>query len=274
MNIAYDAHLGLYIGEPETIKQDGTEKQRFYVTDNLATQKWRLIGDSGEYRSGSWYRWLLDPVSRTTNTIVGRTFRSYCSFFCSNGSDGEYYDTTVTSTATAPAPVDPRKAYTIGSGSGRYLAQVAGGSATTSRSSTGGSALATWVFSANGDGSYRIANASTGRLLGVDSSSTAGRAWAARPSVTAAPASGPTAGQQWFVLANTTSSGAPTGTFRLVNRYSGLVLGLSSTTNRLAETTPARAWTDTTGNSVGAARTATEQTLTLRAVSAPSTHLR
>ncbi|MFI5698608.1 RICIN domain-containing protein [Streptomyces xanthochromogenes] len=271
MNIAYDAYLGLYIGEPETIKQDGTEKQRFYVTDNLATQKWRLIGDSGDYRSGSWYRWLLDPVSRTTNTIVGKTFRSYCSFFCSNGSDGEYYDTTVTSGATAPAPVDPAKAYTIASGTGRRLAQVSGGSATTSQASTGSSALAKWVFSPNGDGSYRIANASTGQLLGVDSTSTAGRAWAARPTATKAPTGGPTAGQQWFVVANTGASGAPTGTFRLVNRYSGLALGLSATSNRLAETTPVRAWTDTTGSKVGGARSASEQILTFGAVAKPHT---
>ncbi|SFF39058.1 hypothetical protein SAMN05216251_1137 [Actinacidiphila alni] len=45
MNITYDAYLGLYVGEPETVKQDGTEPQRFYVTDNLATQKWTLVGD-------------------------------------------------------------------------------------------------------------------------------------------------------------------------------------------------------------------------------------
>ncbi|MEW1690293.1 RICIN domain-containing protein [Streptomyces sp. NPDC091265] len=265
MNIAYDAHLGLYIGEPETVNEDGSEQQRFYVTDNLATQKWRLIGDSGDYRSGSWYRWFLDPVSRTTNNVVGRTFRSYCSFSCSDNADGEYYDTTV-DTGTPAAPVKAGRAYSIAAGNGRVLTQVSGGSAVTSRAS--GSALGRWKFDPNGDGSYRISNTATAQLLGVDSGSKAGRAWAARPTATDAPAGGPTAGQQWFVIPNTTTGGTPTGTFRLVNRYSGLVIGLSSADGRLAETTPVRAWSDRTGNEVGGARTAAEQTLTLTPASA------
>ncbi|MGN5381672.1 RICIN domain-containing protein [Streptomyces lasalocidi] len=54
-------------------------------------------------------------------------------------------------------------------------------------------------------------------------------------------------------------------TYRLVNRYSGLVLGLSGTSGRLAETTPVRTWTDRTHSTVGGARTAAEQTLSLSA---------
>ncbi|MGK7482579.1 hypothetical protein ACSRAH_23480, partial [Salmonella enterica] len=45
MNITWDAHLGTYIGAPEVV--NGTAPQHYYMTDNLATQKWRLIGDSG-----------------------------------------------------------------------------------------------------------------------------------------------------------------------------------------------------------------------------------
>ncbi|MGW5398849.1 RICIN domain-containing protein [Streptomyces sp. NPDC003952] len=264
MNIAYSAYLGMYVGQPEAVDQDGSEPQRFYVTDDLATQKWRLAGDSGAYRTGSWYRWVLDSVNKTGSTIVGRKFRSYCSFFCSGGADGEYYDTVIDTTAPA-AVVDPGKAYTITAGTGRRLAQVQGGTATTSLPSTGGSTLGQWVFTPNGDGSYRIANAATRQLLGVDAKSNAGRAWAAKPTVTKAPQGGPTVGQQWFVIPNTTSDGRPTGTYRLVNRYSGLVIGLSGVTGRLAETTPTRAWTDTTGGTVGGARTPAEQTLTLTA---------
>ncbi|MER5891146.1 RICIN domain-containing protein [Streptomyces sp. NPDC001941] len=261
MNIAYNAYLGLYVGEPEAVVQDGSEPQRFYVTDDLATQKWRLAGDSGDYRTGSWYRWMLDAVNKTGSTIVGKTFRSYCSFFCSGGKDGEYYDTVIDTSAPA-APVTSGGSYTIGAGS-RLLSQVSGSSATTSGASGANSRLAQWVFTSNGDGSYRIANASTGRLLGVDAGGNAGRAWGARPTVTAAPAGGPTVGQQWFVVRNTTTGGAPTGTYRLVNRYSGLVIGLSATSGRLAETTPTRAWTDTSGSAVGGARTTAEQTLKL-----------
>ena len=78
MNITYDAYLGLYIGEPETVGQTGKEPQQFYATDNLATQKWHLIGDSGSYVSGSWYRWFADGANKWSPTIVGKTFRSYC----------------------------------------------------------------------------------------------------------------------------------------------------------------------------------------------------
>ncbi|MFF3465138.1 RICIN domain-containing protein [Streptomyces sp. NPDC002619] len=59
------------------------------------------------------------------------------------------------------------------------------------------------------------------------------------------------------------ADGTATGTYRLVNRYSGLVLGLSGASGRLAETTPVRNWTDSSGSSVGDERTAAEQTLSL-----------
>lgn len=264
MNIAYNAHLGLYIGQPEAVVQDSNESQRFYATDDLATQKWKLIGDSGAYKSGSWYRWMLDSVNKTGETIVGKNFRSYCSWQCSGGGSGEYYDTTIDTNSPA-APITSGKKYTIASGNGRYLSQVSGSSATTSGTS-GGSALSRWVFTSNGDGSYRIANASTGKLLGVNSKTDAGRAWAAKPTVTDSGTRAATVGQQWFVIKNTTTDGALTGTFRLVNRYSGLVIGLSSAEGRRAETTPTRAWTNTTGNPVGGTRTAAEQTLKLTAV--------
>ncbi|MEV6104335.1 RICIN domain-containing protein [Streptomyces sp. NPDC051940] len=261
MNIAYNAYLGLYIGEPEAVKQDATEPQRFYATDDLATQKWKLIGDSGDYRSGSWYRWMLDAVNKTGSTIVGKTFRSYCSFYCSDFADGEYYETTV-ETSQPAAPVAAGTAYTISSGEGRVLAQTAGSRTTTSRPADDGSALSRWVFTPNGDGSYRIANAATGQLIGVDSGRNAGRAWAAKPTLSGGKA---TVGQQWFVIPGTTADGHATGTFRLVNRYSGLVLGLSGATGRPVETTPTRAWTDTSGNPVGGGRTPAEQTLTFTA---------
>ncbi|MEV4397085.1 RICIN domain-containing protein [Nonomuraea sp. NPDC049607] len=253
MNIAYDAHLGLYVGEPEVVS--GRQPQRFYVTDDLSTQKWRLIGDSGGYVSGSWYRWFLDQVSKTGSTVVGRTFRSYCSIECATSS-GEYATLTISSTAPAPAPANPGRTYRIGNGAGRVLAQVSGGAATTSTAAPTGSALESWTFTSNGDGSYRIANASTGGLLGVDAATAAGRAWGAKPVVTAPGAGGPTAGQQWFAV--------PSGSgHRLVNRYSGLALGLSAEAARPAETTPVRHWSDTSGGTVGGRRTAAEQTLTL-----------
>ncbi|WP_225804544.1 RICIN domain-containing protein [Streptomyces sp. NK15101] len=265
MDITYNAHLGLYIGQPQAVDQSGNASQEIYATDNLATQKWFRLGDTGSYKNASWYRWFLDSGNKTSSTIVGRNFRSYCSFGCSGGASGEYVNLTIDTTAPA-APVDTTKAYRIASADGRILAQVSGSTATTSLAAATGSALESWTFTANGDGSHRIANTSTGQLLGVGTASTTTRAWGTKPTVTAAGSGGPTLGQQWFVIRGTSpADGTATGTYKIVNRYSGLVIGLSSDTGRLAETTPTRAWTNATGNAVGGTRTAGEQTLTLTA---------
>ncbi|MEU6949042.1 RICIN domain-containing protein [Streptomyces sp. NPDC046316] len=265
MDITYNAYLGLYIGEPQAVDQSGRAPQQFYATDDLSKQRWRLIGDTGGHTNASWYRWFLDSTSRTSSAIVGRNFRSYCSFGCSGGSSGEYVDVTIGTSAPA-APVDPSRTYRIVSGGGRVLAQVSGGSATTSLRAGSGAALEAWIFTSLGDGSYRVANVSTGGLLGVDSTVTGSRAWGTRPSVTAAGPGGPAVGQQWFVVPGTTAAGSATGTYRLINRYSGLVIGMSADSARPAETTPARSWTDASGSGVGGARTAAEQTLTLTPV--------
>lgn len=258
MDVTYDAYLGLYIGEPQSVDQSGNAPQQYYATTDLTTQKWFLLGDSGSYHTASWYRWFLDSANRTNNTIVGKTFRSYCAWSCSNGSNGEYTNVTLDSPSPAAPPVNTAQSYQIAGAAGRILAQVQGGSATTSLASAAGSALTSWNFVADGDGSYQVVNTATGQLLGVNSTQTAARAWGTAPTVTAAPTGGPTVGQQWFLVPSATASGS----FRLVNRYSGLVLGLSADNSRLTETTPTRSWTDTTGSTVGGGRTPDEQTLT------------
>ncbi|MFE9426515.1 RICIN domain-containing protein [Kitasatospora sp. NPDC006697] len=233
MNITYDAYLGLYLGTPQAVDQSGNAPQQIYATRDLGTEQWQLIGDTGGYHTASWYRWFLDGASRTGSTIVGKSFRMYCAFGCSGNSSGEYVNTTVDTAAPAPAPFDPAKTYRITTGTGTAL----------------GGSSATWSFSPVGDGSYLLTDAATGRHLGVDTSGNAGRAWGAAPSESTATG----VGQQWFVQ--------PAGTaYRLVNRYSGLVLALNGST---AETTPLRTWTDTTGSPVGAGRTAAQQTLTI-----------
>ncbi|MFF8726898.1 RICIN domain-containing protein [Streptomyces sp. NPDC015171] len=257
LNIAYDAYLGRYIGTPQGVDQSGDAPQYLYATDDLATQKWELIGDTGDYTTASWYRWFLDSASRTGSAVVGRSFRAYCSFGCSHDASGEYVDLTVDSAAPAAPPVHTGRGYRVAGGTGRVLAQASGGSAVTSLSRSTGSARAVWTFAPTGDGAYTLTNKATGRLLGVDSTRTAGRAWGAKPTATAARTGGPAVGQQWFVIPGASGAGA----YRLVNRYSGLVLGLSATSGRLAETTPPRTWTDTARTSVGGGRTAAEQTL-------------
>ncbi|MCC9306031.1 RICIN domain-containing protein [Kitasatospora sp. RB6PN24] len=259
MNISYDAYLGLYIGEPEVVS--GTEPQQFYATKDLATQKWSLIGDSGSYTSSSWYRWMMDKANGTDSTVIGKTFRSYCAISCA-GSDGEYADITIGSSKPAAPPVDLTKTYRIRNTDGRVLAQPAGTSTATSLAHPTHSAVESWSFLSDGDGSYRVVNAASGQLLGVDSTSTAGRAWGAGLTVTGAAGGNATVGQQWFILR---SAAKQYGGYQLVNRYSGLVIGMSGDAGRLTETTPARSWTDTTGGQVGGGRTAAEQTLTFTA---------
>ncbi|MEU4426693.1 RICIN domain-containing protein [Actinoplanes sp. NPDC024001] len=261
MNITYSAYLGLYLGTPQVVDQSGNAPQEIYATSDLNTQRWTLLGDTGNYRNASWYRWFLDSVNKTSSTIVGKSFRSYCSFGCSGGASGEYIDLTVDSSAPAAAPFDPARTYRIAGQQGRVLAQVGGTTGTTSLPAATGTGLDAWVFTGNGDGSYRIANAATGQLLGV-ATTPAARAWGTPLTVAAPGAAAPPVSRQWFIVPNT----APAGTYRLVNRYSGLVIGLSATAGRLAETTPVRAWTDTSGSAVGAGRSAGEQTLSVMAV--------
>ncbi|MFD8498161.1 RICIN domain-containing protein [Amycolatopsis sp. NPDC059657] len=245
MDITYNAYLGLYLGEPQAVDQSGNAPQQLYATDDLASQKWHLIGDTGAYHTASWYRWFVDSANRTGSTIVGKNFRAYCSFGCSGNTSAEYVNLTVDNATRPPAPFDPAKTYRIANGDGRVLAQVSGSSATTSAPGSD-SALQAWTFTGNGDGSYRITNSATGGLLGVGSTGTATRAWGTAPTVTSGDAG---VGRQWFVIRGAGD------TYRLVNRYSGLVLGLTGT---VAETTPVRHWT-------GDGRTAAQQTLSVTA---------
>ncbi|WP_042440520.1 RICIN domain-containing protein [Streptacidiphilus albus] len=275
MDITYDAYLGLYIGEPQNPDQSGSAPQQYYATSNLATQQWSLIGDTGSsFETASWYRWFLDSTNLTSSAIVGKSFRSYCAYGCPGGSSGDYANVTVGSSAPAAAPFNPADTYRIASADGQVLGQVSGSSATASQSASSGSTLQAWSFVADGDGSYRVVNASSGQLLGVGSSSTATRAWGTAPTVTASGTGGPTVGQQWWIISDTDpGTGAATGSYRLVNRYSGLVIGLTTGSGAVAETTPARYWTNTTGNSVGGSRTGNEQTLTMTAVGTTTANL-
>ncbi|MEU1881087.1 discoidin domain-containing protein [Streptosporangium sp. NPDC020072] len=259
MSVTYNAYLGLYMGTANPVNTDASPKSPMpiYVTDDLATQKWYKIGDTGDVKYADyWYHWLVDPVGKIGGTVTGRTYREYCDFGCPSGGS-EWRNITVDSTTPA-TPVSPSLAYQITSSSGRTLAQVPGSTATTSVASPTGSASEKWSFQPTGDGAYSIVNVASGQALGVDSATTTSRAWGTK--LTVVP-SDSTAGQQWFIVKNV----SPAGSYRLVNRHSGLVLGMSSDADRLAETTPTRSWTDETGNAVGGNRTAGEQTVAFRA---------
>lgn len=241
MNITYDAYLGLYIGEPQAVDQSGNAPQQFYATDNLSTQKWQLIGDTGNYTDASWYRWFLDPANRTSSGIVGKTFRSYCSFGCSGGAYGEYANVTIASTRPVAPVVTPGRPYFVASAAGGFLTQPSLHTSPTSVTRNGRSWLARWLITSNKDGSYTITNASTHRALGVNDTSDTGRAWGARTTLTTVGASGPNVGQEWFIIQRRTGR-EHLPTYELVNRYSGLVLNLSANPRRAPTTVAPRSW--------------------------------
>lgn len=250
MDVTYDAYLGLYIGQPQNPDQSGNAPQEFYATKNLATQKWFRLGDSGSaYTTASWYRWFVDPANKTSSAIVGKSFRSYCSFGCMGDASAQLANITIDAgpSVSPAAAVDTTKAYTIANADGRKLAVSGDGTALTS-ADTVDRGHGAWTFAATGDGAYTVATQG-GALLGVDASTTAGRAWGAGLTLTDQASAG--VGQQWFVVPNTDpASGEATGSIRLVNRYSGLVLGLDDTA---AATTPGRTWDATSPTARAAA---------------------
>ncbi|MFK0073193.1 RICIN domain-containing protein [Arthrobacter woluwensis] len=270
LNVSYNAYLGMYIGTPQTDLGDGVNRPlHFYGTTDLATQKWVDLGTAPNYTQQSWYRWLLDGTNATSTAIVGKTFRSYCYFACSvpsgstQASSSEYVNVTIDA-ANPARTIDSTKSYRIQSAAGQSLNQSGTSTLSTVATSTAGSTAA-WKFTPTGDGAYTITNTSSGLALGVNSSSTANRAWGTALSLASLPSGGATQGQQWFVISKVStpsSSGAAvsTGTYSLVNRYSGLVLSLTGS----GKTAPVRTWTNS--GSAGDTSTPAAQTITLAQV--------
>ncbi|GAA1363094.1 ricin-type beta-trefoil lectin domain protein [Streptomyces beijiangensis] len=237
MNIAWNAYLGKYIGTPQNNIAQNTDTKtplHFYATDDLATQKWEDMGSVADQPNAAWYRWFLDTGNLTSSTVLGKTFRSYCSFYCSTYS-GEYADITIapkSASALPVAPVNGTSSYQLKSADGTALAQK-------------------WKFTATGDGFFTVSDPRTGKALGVAGGNT-GRAWGA--AVTPGTlGTTPSAGRQWSfqpVVRTPGTSGASTatGTYRLINRYSGLALSIGG--SGAAVTSPQRGW-DNTGSIPG-----------------------
>ncbi|PWH06361.1 hypothetical protein DEO23_05125 [Brachybacterium endophyticum] len=237
MNISYDAQLGQYIGQPEGATRPGP--QEYYATDDLSSQKWHLIGTGDEQDWESWYRWLVDSNSLTSGNIVGKDFRSYCSIACADDSDGQYFDVSIDSENEAATEAQnlfsTKASYTISTGRHTALGQPKKGKAKVVGTAERTDAGASWKIASTGDGAYTVTNTRSGKLLGVDSTKTAQRAWGTK--VRATEAAGErhgkrhdaSVGQQWWVVRDTdAATGDRTGSYHLVNRYSGLVLDLGA----------------------------------------------
>lgn len=231
MDVSYNAYLGLYIGEPQAVDQSGKAPQEIYATDDLTTQKWTLLGNTGSYTTASWYRWFLDPVSKSQSAIIGKDFRAYCSFGCSGGKSSEYINLAVS--GPTYDVVKNNAAYTI---------------------SVGGTSFGKWNFTATGDGAYYISSGT--QYFGV-SSQMSNRAWGTKVTL----GLDKDVGRQWWIIPlRSAMDNQATGKYRLVNRYSGLVLAVHA---GAAETVPVRTWTDTSGSAVGGGREAAEQEASL-----------
>ncbi|WP_329562160.1 RICIN domain-containing protein [Kitasatospora sp. NBC_01266] len=260
LDVAYDAYLGMYISTARPENPVTATPLHFYGTTDLSTQKWVDLGTTSSPSGAAWYRSLLDGTSRTANQLVGKSFRNYCMYSCGTLSSAGYVNTTI-DTAAANLPVPPvttGSAYQIAAGSGQYLAQS--GSTLTTAAGSSTSASQAWTFTATGDGFFTIANAASGQNIGVNDTANSGRAWGAPLTLS----TGTSVGYQWFVQA-VNDANLPSGSYRLVNRYSGQALSLTTGTGGAA-TAPQRDWANT-GTS-GDTHAVNAQTLTFPAGSA------
>lgn len=223
MVVSWDPYLGAYIG-----LKGGT----FYEAASLATEKWVDIGSPADYQMTGYYQSMTDSGSLTGQEVLGSSFRVYCTGGCKTYPDYGEYSTVTLDRTTAQAPSEPvvsGRSYQITSGGGRRLAQTGGSSA--GAGGPGDGAAGRWTFTSDADGFYTVTNARSGLALGVNSSSSAGRAWGAAAGLS--PSKAGDTGQEWAVQPH---SG---GGFRLINRYSGLVLSLGPGS---AVTGPVRSW--------------------------------
>ncbi|WOO78374.1 uncharacterized protein LOC62_02G001922 [Vanrija pseudolonga] len=246
MDASYNPYLGQWVGQPNAVDTNHNVSQQFYGSADLTTQKWKLLGDSGpSYKTMSQYRWFIDSASKTSGHYIGKNFRGYCSFGCSTG-NSEYVNLNIEPSTPTPSVIDTNKTYKIVTAAGIPL--------------TAGGANDKWTSKANGDGSYSLTNVGTGKELGT-SDQVATRAWGTPASLGAA---GGQVGHQWWIIpGRSAKDNSLTGTFRLVNSWSGLVLAITSSA---VELVPPRSWTDVSGSKVGGGRKAEQQTFVFTAV--------
>ncbi|MDH2394028.1 RICIN domain-containing protein, partial [Streptomyces sp. HNM0663] len=260
MNIAYNAYLDLYIGTPGN-EVNAAGPLHVYGTKDLTTQKWTEIGTVSAPTGASWYRFFVDSVSKTSSMLLGRDFRIYCSFNCTSSSYGMYSNVTINAAASdlPVAPVNSTTTYQIKADNGSYLLQSGTGVVVTTTSST--SASQHWRFTPTGNGFFTITNSASGQALGVNDTTDTGRAWNAALTLGTAGSS-PSVGKQWHiqrVMNNGTNT--PSGSYRLVNRYSGLSISLTSN----AVTSPQRNWNNP--GATGDTRPTAAQTVTFTSTS-------
>lgn len=239
-NVSWSVYLQKYIAE---VIDKNAQQIQFYVSDDLAKQKWTYAGSVPYQNDAAWYWWMVDAGNLSSVNNLGKTFLAYCTISCS-AYESEYVPITVDLNA---GTVPPNYYSAVNGKSSRthtFVVQHQGERpASSSRNDK-------WTFTPAGDGYFYLEQ--EGMRLQVGDGDR-GRAWGAQVSLAAPMSWSATAPelsrQQWrFERVKATDEAAPTTPqYRLVNRYSGLALsfpGKNLTSANLADavTVPIRDW--------------------------------
>ena len=237
-NVAWDVYLQKYVAEVV-----GGNQILFYVSNDLAGQKWTYAGGVPYSNGGAWYWWMVDAANLTSTNNLGKTFLAYCTVACSTYGS-EYVPVTVSLDAGAASPAYYSSADGRRSRTDTYAIQHA--KETRSFSCTKDNK---WKFVPTDDGYFYLEQER--KYLQV-AGGNAGRAWGASVSL-AAPISSTLAPelarQQWRFEEIKSKDGKRRSVpqYRLINRYSGLALSFSGKALDAADlsnavTAPIRDW--------------------------------
>ncbi|WP_421208330.1 RICIN domain-containing protein [Aeromonas enteropelogenes] len=262
INVAWNSYLKKYVATPEPSsgpKNEGKAPLALYVTDSLSSQKWEKLLTLDNYVTRSWYRFMMDPQVQTrSNFIVGKTFRTYCYVECQKYG-GEYIDVTL---QRSQEEISPTLENTLlKNRDGEVL--TADDKFNLAVEKEPGQGDMSWGLQDRQDGYYSVVAYPTGntaqkRYLGVIGSGAVNdlRKWGAEVGLLDNPCQDATADEclsaQWIkvptVISRDDGSERRDGSYRLVNRFSGLTLNLdaSQAQDRQATLSPFRSW-DCTG---------------------------
>lgn len=262
INVAWNSYLKKYVATPEPSsgpKNEGKAPLEFYVTDSLSSQKWEKLLTLDNYVTRSWYRFMMDPQVQTrSNFIVGKTFRTYCYVECQKYG-GEYIDVTL---QRSQEEISPTLENTLlKNRDGEVL--TADDKFNLAVKKEPGQGDMSWGLQDRQDGYYSVVaypaeNPAQKRYLGVAGSGAVNdlRKWAAEVGLLDNPCQDATADEclsaQWIkvptVISRDDGSERRDGSYRLVNRFSGLTLNLDASQAQVRQVTlsPFRSW-DCTG---------------------------
>ncbi|MGL5774252.1 MAG: hypothetical protein ACRCYB_02765, partial [Aeromonas veronii] len=264
-NVAWNSYLGKYIATPEHssgIQNEGKAPLEFYVTDSLSSQKWAKLLTLNDYVARSWYRFMMDPKVQTlSNFIVGKTTRTYCYNDCQRFG-GEYIDVTFQKTETNNHVLIEEKQ--LRNRDGEVLTADSRFNLTVKHRQDDGDL--SWGLMNRQDGYYHVVAYPAGhmeqkRYLGITESGSVNdsRRWGAEVGLVVDPCLGADTSDtclssQWVIVSTVQSrndgSEQRDGSYRLVNRFSGLTLSFDSNQalNHQVTVSPFRSWdcTDST----------------------------